>query len=54
MSMDKDLDFLSRIQDEWLRRFCEEHGITYYSPHKEYTEEEKQKQEIIILEFNLD
>lgn len=52
MSMDKDLDFLSRIQDEWLRRFCEEHGITYYSPHKAYVEEEKQ--EIIILDFNLD
>lgn len=54
MSMDKDLDFLSRIQDEWLRRFCEEHGITYYSPYKQCLEEEKTKQEIIILDFNLD
>lgn len=52
MSMDKDLEFLSRAQDEWLRRFCEEHGITYYSPYEEYIEEEKQ--EIIILEFDLD
>lgn len=54
MSMDKDLDFLSRIQDEWLRRFCEEHGLTYYSPYKGYVEEEKPKQEVITLEFNLD
>ena len=54
MSIDKDLDFLSRIQDEWLRRFCEGHGITYYSSNKEYIEEENQKQEIIILDFNLD
>ena len=51
MSMDKDLDYLSRIQDEWLRGFCEEHGITYYSSCKEHDEEEKQ--EIIILDFNL-
>ena len=54
MSIDKDLDFLSRIQDEWLRRFCEGHGITYYSSNKECVEEENQKQEIIILDFNLD
>lgn len=54
MSMDKDLDFLSRMQDEWLRRFCEKNGITYYSPYKEYSEKENQKQENIILEFNID
>ena len=54
MSVDKDLDFLSRIQDEWLRGFCEEHEIPYYSPYKEYVEEENQKQEDIILDFNLD
>lgn len=54
MSMDKDVDFLSRIQDEWLRRFCEEHEIPYHSPYKEYVEEENQKQEDIILDFNLD
>lgn len=53
MSMNKDLDFLSRIQDEWLGRFCKENGITYYSPYKEYIEEENQKQESIILEFNI-
>lgn len=53
MSMNKDLDFLSRIQDEWLERVCEENGITYYSPYKEYVEEENQKQESIILEFNI-
>lgn len=51
ISMDKNLDFLSRMQDEWLRRFCEKNGIAYYSPYKEYTEEEKQ--ETIILEFNI-
>ena len=54
ISMDKNLDFLSRMQDEWLRRFCEKNGITYYSPYKEYVEEENQKQEIIILDFNID
>ena len=54
MSMDKDLDFLSRMQDEWLRRFCDKNGITYYLPYKEYAEEENQKQENIILEFNID
>ena len=53
MSMNKDLDFLSRMQDEWLKRFCNENGITYYSPYKEYVEEENQKQESIILEFNI-
>ena len=52
ISMDKNLDFLSRMQDEWLRRFCEKNGITYYSPYKECVEE-NQKQEDIILEFNI-
>ena len=53
MSMDKNLNFLSRMQDEWLMRFCEKNGITYCSPYKEYAEEENQKQEDIILEFNI-